>query len=410
MTGPVAKSSRSISPKDIKRLWALSGALCAFPDCKMALIDSSEEPDPIVIGEMAHVISSSDSGPNPDPTFPTTARDEYDNLVLLCPTHHTLVDKGGPTIYPPSTIKAWKADLEASVHATLERWKDGRLFLALTRDQTLESIAFYNEAIQFDYSNPNDYRRLQFLLSKQNLFTYWCDLAKAGVNDNRELYELGDKLAGYMRIVGLVDEATAVYKQLEGMLRQVFDPSTVDFKNHSRSLMHNLYGRFDKHEQEVEFCVHEFGELHVHTIASMTCRGCVLMRNSEYKAAEAVLADCSTSLERLPEGSTVRSAYLSLQLGKLNYFLALTHRKSPDHLQRAIHHLTAALDYFTLVREDHVTKNYVHFFLFKTFTLSGEPDRARNHLIEARRFFSSTPIRNMCHYDFHEMEGDLKLS
>jgi len=38
--------------------------------------------------------------------------------------------------------------------------------------------------------------------------------------------------------------------------------------------------------------------------------------------------------------------------------------------------LLNALDSLTLVREDHVTRNYVHFFLFKVLMLSGAAEEA----------------------------------
>jgi hypothetical protein len=402
------KRSRTYSQRSLKVLWGLSGGVCAFPGCTTPVIESSEEHGPIVIGEIAHIFPNSDRGPRSPSLDDIEARGDFDNLIVLCPTHHTLVDKD-PLAFPESVLRTWKGVHESNIRSAVERWKDGRLFLALTRDQTLQTIAFYNEAIQFDYSNPLDYRRLQMLLSKQRLFEYWCDLAKVGVNDSRDLYEVGQKLAGFMRIVGFPNEARTIYKHLETMLAHVFEPSTIEFKNQSRLIIHNLYAGDDDRGHEVEFCIQEFGDLHVHTIASLTCRGCVLVRSGQLEIAEEVLADCTASLEQLGTESPVRSAYLSFQLGKLNYFLAVKHQKSPTHLSSAIHHLKAALDYFTLVRADHVTRNYVHFFLFKALNLSEKGDDAAIHFAEARRFFSSTPVRNMCHYDFRQLEVDLKL-
>lgn len=402
------KAPRSYSLQHLKALWGLSGGICAFPGCTTRVIEFSESQDPIVIGEIAHILASSNSGPRSASSDTGIQRDEYDNLIVLCPTHHTLIDKN-PSAYPEITLRAWKLAQETNVQSTIERWKDGRLFLALTREQTLESIAYYNETIHFDYSNPNDYHRLQMLLSKQRLFEYWCDLAKTGVKDNRDLYELGAKLAGFMRIVGFVEEAATIYKHLEAMIPHVFDPSSMEFKNERRMLLHNLQGRYDNHQQEIEFCIQEFGDQHVHTIASLTCRGCVLIRSGQLALAEEVLDSCVASLSQLPAESPVRSAYLSFQLGKLNYFMALNRGKSRFHIEKSIFHLRAALDFFTLVREDHVTKNYVHFFLFKVLMLSGAAEEAIPHYKEARQFFSSTPLKNMCHHDFRQMQIDLKL-
>ena len=158
-------------------------------------------------------------------------------------------------------------------------------------------------------------------------------------------------------------------------------------------LLHNLHGRYDVHQQEIEFCIQEFGDLHVHTIASLTCRGCVLIRSGQLALAEEVLDNCATSLSQVLTESPVRSAYLNFQLGKLNHFIAVNCGKSRPHIEKAIHHLRAALEFFTIVREDHVTKNYVHFFLFKTLILSGAEEEAATHSRKRGDFSLQPPLR-----------------
>src|SRR5882672_9597349 len=106
------------------------------------------------------------------------------------------------------------------------------------------------------------------------------------------------------------------------MLACVFDPSTIEFKNQFRLIRHHLHGEDDFHENEVTYCSQEFADLHIYTLASLTCRGCALMRSGELDAAEEVLSDCAASLGRTTTKSLVRSAYLSFQLGKLNYLIA----------------------------------------------------------------------------------------
>jgi hypothetical protein len=405
----MTKSSRSYSPQDLKVLWGLSGGICAFPNCKTAVIQAAENGDAVVIGEIAHILPSSSQGPRGVFRSDSSLADKPDNLLVLCPNHHELIDKV-PQDYPEAILRAWKTAHETNIRTLIERWKDQDLFFALTHEATLENIAFYNEAVQFDYSNPNDYRRLQTLLTKYHLFEHWCTLRATGINDNRGLYELGFKLAHFMRTIGLLDDARVIYKHLESMLTYVFDPSTIEFKNQFRLIRHHLYGEDDCHEHEVRYCSQEFGDLHIYTLASLTCRGCALMRSGELDAAEEVLSDCATSLDRTTTKSVVRSAYLSFQLGKLNYLIATARKKSARHLDEGIRQLRQALDYFTVVRDDHVSKSYVHFFLYKALKMNGNPQDANTHFLEARRFFSSTPIKNMCHYDSRKLDQELGIS
>lgn len=48
-----------------------------------------------VIGEEAHIRSGSQGGPRHDPAYHKDKVDKYQNLLLLCPTHHAIIDKEG---------------------------------------------------------------------------------------------------------------------------------------------------------------------------------------------------------------------------------------------------------------------------------------------------------------------------
>ncbi|MEA5566334.1 HNH endonuclease signature motif containing protein [Anabaena sp. UHCC 0399] len=74
--------------KDVKILWGRSGNRCAI--CKIELTPVGSKS---VLGEMAHIIADSLQGPRGDSHLISEQRNEYDNLILLCPTHHTLIDK-----------------------------------------------------------------------------------------------------------------------------------------------------------------------------------------------------------------------------------------------------------------------------------------------------------------------------
>ncbi|QPW56414.1 HNH endonuclease (plasmid) [Clostridium botulinum] len=76
----------SIKNKIIKRLFAKSGNICAFPNCHEKLcIDENNN------SNIAHIISKKTNGPRHDPNY-----NEYDdekNLILLCQKHHNIIDR-----------------------------------------------------------------------------------------------------------------------------------------------------------------------------------------------------------------------------------------------------------------------------------------------------------------------------
>lgn len=82
----------NIPESELKILFARSGNLCAFPGCQTQVI--AQEGDELKpIAEMAHMIAYGDSGPRADPSVPLEERNKAANLILLCPTHHAIIDK-----------------------------------------------------------------------------------------------------------------------------------------------------------------------------------------------------------------------------------------------------------------------------------------------------------------------------
>jgi hypothetical protein len=72
---------------DIKLLFARSGNRCAFPKCTapMALNDT-------LTGEVCHIKGARPGSARHDPNQTDIERHDYKNLVLMCPTHHTVID------------------------------------------------------------------------------------------------------------------------------------------------------------------------------------------------------------------------------------------------------------------------------------------------------------------------------
>lgn len=101
-----------IPEKDIKKLWGLAAGRCSRPGCEQECIRFLDANDPTVIGEMAHVIAKQPGGPRGQAEG---GADSYENLILLCPTHHTEIDKAPEGTFPAELIHQWKAAHEDRV-------------------------------------------------------------------------------------------------------------------------------------------------------------------------------------------------------------------------------------------------------------------------------------------------------
>ncbi len=103
--------------KDVKILWGRSGNRCAFPGCKIELTTDGAES---TLGEMAHIVAASNNGPRGESNLTSEARDEYPNLILLCPTHHSEIDSN-PEKWTIEKLKRIKAEHEQWVSNQLEQ-------------------------------------------------------------------------------------------------------------------------------------------------------------------------------------------------------------------------------------------------------------------------------------------------
>lgn len=110
----------SITVTTHKKLWGRSGNICAFPDCNMQLVeDVSETKDYSIIGEEAHIIAKKKNGPRGDSELSSEARDEYNNLILLCNRHHKIIDDS-PEFYTLEKLHDMKMNHEKAIKENLK--------------------------------------------------------------------------------------------------------------------------------------------------------------------------------------------------------------------------------------------------------------------------------------------------
>lgn len=106
----------SISERDIKRLWGRAAGRCSEPSCGRDCAPYLDGDTPSVIGDMAHVVARNSAGPRGDDL---DGPDTYENLVLLCPTHHRMVD-AAPRKFTVEVLLGWKGDHERRVENALQ--------------------------------------------------------------------------------------------------------------------------------------------------------------------------------------------------------------------------------------------------------------------------------------------------
>src|SRR5688500_6402408 len=85
-----------------RRLFASSGGFCQNPNCFSPLFLEAGARR-VDVAEMAHILAASTAGPRANSALTAAQCRAYENLILLCPTCHTFIDKA-PDEFPDSLL------------------------------------------------------------------------------------------------------------------------------------------------------------------------------------------------------------------------------------------------------------------------------------------------------------------
>ncbi len=111
--------SRKYPQADIKILYGLAAARCAFASCREKLVLEGTSKDKTKqIGKISHIVPHSEGGSRSDTSYPKDKLDTYENWILLCPTCHDTVD-AHENKYNVQFLRTLKTDHENWVHNTL---------------------------------------------------------------------------------------------------------------------------------------------------------------------------------------------------------------------------------------------------------------------------------------------------
>lgn len=101
MLGP-----RDYKQSEIKRLFALSGNQCSEPNCQRTMV---AEDGVTIIAKICHIEAASKLGPRWRLDMTDNERRSYDNLILLCDEHHSIIDnKDNEMTYSVALLKEWR--------------------------------------------------------------------------------------------------------------------------------------------------------------------------------------------------------------------------------------------------------------------------------------------------------------
>ncbi len=137
-------SSRSYRDPVIKKLFALSHNVCAFPGCDVKLADTTW---PTVQARICHIYGLNWGSVRYVDWMTDDERNDYPNLLLLCPNHHATIDELEPA--------KWSADRLLELKEAHERQAvDDRLPPELVVRAVAALIALYQSDYGVELLDP----------------------------------------------------------------------------------------------------------------------------------------------------------------------------------------------------------------------------------------------------------------
>lgn len=103
-----SKSLTQPSLPTVKQLFAVSRNRCAFRDCRTPMVDRKSGS---VLGQVCHIKGEKRGSARFDEKQPDSKRQAFDNLILLCGSHHKIIDDD-ETTYTVRRLRKMKKDHE----------------------------------------------------------------------------------------------------------------------------------------------------------------------------------------------------------------------------------------------------------------------------------------------------------
>ena len=118
---PSASRTNAVTTRTRCVLWARAAGRCEYRGCNRGLIgDLVSGYEDKNFGLVAHIVADAPTGPRGDVRRSSQLSDDVSNLMLLCATHHKLIDVDEKERHPEDRLLSMKAEHEARVATATE--------------------------------------------------------------------------------------------------------------------------------------------------------------------------------------------------------------------------------------------------------------------------------------------------
>jgi len=220
----VSAGTMPIKQTTAKLIWANAAGRCAFPGCQARLCtEDAGGAAEYTIGEIAHICGDKPGAPRHDANQTDDERNGSGNLLLLCPNHHTEIDK--PAVerrFSVEVLRKMKSDHESYVAGRLDAQKfTTKADLA----KVLNRLLVENHEVWKAYGPTSDIAKKH---PESNAHGVWLSERLATiVPNNRQICHLADDNHG---LFGGTDQALLARFKLHARTYEKWVVGEVDYE------------------------------------------------------------------------------------------------------------------------------------------------------------------------------------
>jgi hypothetical protein len=195
---------RNYTDQSIKKLFALSGNLCAFPGCNKRLVNTKNALD----SNICHIQAANKGGERYNPNMTDEQRADYENLILLCPQCHDKTDD--VNIYTVEVLKEMKQIHESAYlnqrinnnPSMLKNAINAISNISLQSINKTESLNAYNCKEKLNYNTVKDNFSLiqEYKVYNKKINILYDELELQGSLIKEKLLDIIEQL--YLRVKG----------------------------------------------------------------------------------------------------------------------------------------------------------------------------------------------------------------
>ena len=196
----IKKITREIGAETARMLWAVSAGICEFKGCNHRLFEHHVTGEHDNFSEKAHIYAFSQGGRRFNKFLPSKKINDFDNLMLVCPICHKLIDSSNH-LYTADELISMKTEHEERIRLLTNIAPDLKSYILIYNSRIGENIIKINDFIANSAIIPEYYPAENYPLKLSpniklydNEDDYWSVLGKdLERNVETRIEELSDK-------------------------------------------------------------------------------------------------------------------------------------------------------------------------------------------------------------------------